>query len=92
MEFNLLIIAIAAVIPMVLGFIWYNPKVFGTAWMNACGFTTEDLKGANMAVIFIVSFILSLMLASSLPMMVIHQNGYSKRRYRDLSIYAGFYK
>ncbi|MBQ4804035.1 DUF1761 domain-containing protein [Aquimarina sp. MMG015] len=76
MEFNLLIVAIAALVPIVLGFIWYNPKVFGTAWMNACGFTTEDLKGGNMAVIFIVSLILSLMLASSLPTMVIHQNGF----------------
>lgn len=76
MEFNFLIVAIAALIPMILGFIWYNPKVFGTAWMNACGFTTEDLKGGNMAVIFGVSFILSLMLASSLPTMVIHQFGF----------------
>ncbi|WP_378172348.1 DUF1761 domain-containing protein [Aquimarina sp. SS2-1] len=76
MEFNFLIMAIAALIPMVLGFVWYNPKVFGTAWMNACGFTTEDLKGGNMAVIFIVSYIFSLMLASMLNTVVIHQFGF----------------
>ncbi|AXT50436.1 DUF1761 domain-containing protein [Aquimarina sp. BL5] len=76
MEFNLVIVAIAALIPTILGFIWYNPKVFGTVWMNACGFTTEDLKGGNMIVIFVISLILSLMLASSLPTMVIHQNGF----------------
>ncbi|WP_299256429.1 DUF1761 domain-containing protein [uncultured Aquimarina sp.] len=76
MEFNLLIAAVAALIPMILGFIWYNPKVFGTVWMNACGFTTEDLKGGNMAVIFIVSYVFSFMLATMVNILVIHQFGF----------------
>jgi len=76
MEFNFLITAVAALIPMVLGFIWYNPKVFGTAWMNACGFTEEDLKGANMALIFILSYVFSFFLASTVNMLVIHQFGF----------------
>ncbi|MFD2561289.1 DUF1761 domain-containing protein [Aquimarina rubra] len=76
MEINVLIAAIAALIPMILGFIWYNPKVFGTAWMNACGFTADDLKGGNMAVIFIVSYIFSFMLATMLHTAVIHQFGF----------------
>lgn len=71
-----MITAVAALIPMVLGFIWYNPKVFGTAWMNACGFTTEDLKRSNMLVIFIVSYLLSLMLATMVAILVIHQFGF----------------
>jgi len=77
MKLNFLVIAIAAIIPMVLGFIWYHSKVFGTAWMNVCGFKEEDLKGGgNMLLIFIVSYVFCLMLASTLPMMVIHQNGF----------------
>ncbi|WP_109436573.1 DUF1761 domain-containing protein [Aquimarina sp. AU119] len=76
MEFNFLIIALAALIPMILGFIWYNPKVFGTAWMNACGFTQEDLKGGNMALIFILSYVFSLFLAFILNTLVIHQFGF----------------
>jgi len=76
MEFNFIITAVAALIPMVLGFIWYNPKVFGTAWMNACGFTEEDLKGANMALIFILSYVFSFMLASMVNILVIHQFGF----------------
>ncbi len=76
MEFNFLITALAALIPMILGFIWYNPKVFGTAWMNACGFTEEDLKGGNMALIFILSYIFSFFLAAMLTGMVIHQYGF----------------
>lgn len=76
MEFNFLITAVAALIPMVLGFIWYNPKVFGTAWMNACGFTAEDLKGGNMALIFILSYVFSFFLAFILNTFVIHQFGF----------------
>ena len=75
MVFNLVILAVAALIPLVLGFIWYNPKVFGTAWMNACGFTEEDLKGANMGVIFLLSYVFSFFLATVVNMLVIHQNG-----------------
>lgn len=76
MEFNFLITALAALIPMVLGFIWYNPKVFGTAWMNACGFTQEDLKGGNMALIFILAYVFSFFLAFILNTFVIHQFGF----------------
>ncbi|MHA7057517.1 DUF1761 domain-containing protein [Aquimarina sp. M1] len=75
MEFNFLITAAAAFIPLFLGFIWYSPKVFGTAWMNACGFTAEDLKGGNMIVIFILSYVFSLFLAIFLTTYVIHQFG-----------------
>jgi len=83
MEFNIVITAVAALIPMVLGFIWYNPKVFGTAWMNACGFTEEDLKGGNMAVIFILSYVFSFFLAFILNTYVIHQFGFFSTLYSD---------
>lgn len=70
---NFLIVLLAALIPMVTGFIWYNPKVLGNAWMEAAGITEDKIKGANMAVIFGVSFLLSFILAFSIQFMVIHQ-------------------
>ena len=73
MHFNFIAIFVAAVIPMALGFVWYHPKVMGTAWMNACGFTESDLQGGNMALIFGVSFILSLLLAFEMNFVTIHQ-------------------
>ena len=76
MEMNFLVAALAALLPMILGFIWYNPKVFGTAWMNACGFTKEDLQGGNMALIFVLSYIFSFFLAMMLNTIVIHQFGF----------------
>jgi hypothetical protein len=76
MQPNFLIVLLAALIPMVLGFIWYNPKVFGTAWMNAAGITEDKMKGANMAVIFGVSFLLAYMLAFNMQFVTIHQWGF----------------
>jgi hypothetical protein len=73
MSVNFMIILVAALVPMILGFVWYNPKVFGKAWMAASGVTEDKMKGANMAVIFGVSFVLSFLLAMSLQFMVIHQ-------------------
>ncbi|MDG5491067.1 DUF1761 domain-containing protein [Psychroserpens sp. SPM9] len=75
MEFNFLAILVAAVVPMVLGFIWYNPKLFGTVWMRESGMTEEKMKGGNMAVIFGVSFLLALVLAFFTQFLVIHQTG-----------------
>ncbi len=73
MQINFLAVLISSLIPMVLGFVWYNPKVFGNAWMTASGMTDEKIKNSNMAVIFAVSFVLAIMLAFSLQFMVIHQ-------------------
>lgn len=40
-------ILVAALIPMVIGFIWFNTKVFGTTWMKASCMTQEKAEGAN---------------------------------------------
>ena len=73
MEINFKIIALAALIPLVIGFIWYNPKTFGNAWMKAAGLTEESLKEFNMVKVFILTYILSFMAGLLLQSMVIHQ-------------------
>ncbi len=75
METNYLFIALAALVPLVMGFIWYGPLLFQKAWMKQMGFTEESLKGANMAVIFILSYVFSFMLAFFLQFITIHQTG-----------------
>lgn len=74
MQINPLILALAALVPLITGFIWYNPKVLGNAWMEAAGVTEDKLKGGNMALIFGLCYLFSFMLASALNGMVIHQN------------------
>lgn len=66
---------LVGLIPMIIGSVWYNPKVMGTAWMNSNGFKEEDLQGANMAMIFGCSYLFSVMLAFFMTSMVIHQHG-----------------
>ena len=73
MTFNLPILLLAAIIPLILGFIWYHPKVFGTVWMNASGLNAESMKGVNMVKIFSLTFIFSFIAALAMQFVVIHQ-------------------
>jgi hypothetical protein len=75
MEFNFLAVLVAALSSFVVGFIWYNPKVFGTIWMREAGFTQEQSEKGNMLKIFGLTFVYSLMLAFIMPTIVIHQMG-----------------
>ena len=84
---NFLILLLAALVPMVTGFIWYNPNILGKAWMQAAGVTEDKMKGGNMAVVFGVSFILSFILAFFLQFIVIHQWGVASALSTDNSIH-----
>ena len=75
MPTNFYMYFLVGLIPMIIGSVWYNPKVMGTAWMNSNGFKEEDLQGANMAMIFGFSYLFSVMLAFFMTSMVIHQHG-----------------
>ena len=75
MEFKILPILIASLATFLVGFIWYNPKVFGSVWMKETGMTEEKAKKGNMIKIFGLTLIYSLMLAFALPSLVIHQMG-----------------
>lgn len=68
-------VPIAALIPLVIGFIWYNPKVFGTAWMNAAGLTEEKIKETNMALVFGLAYVFSCFIGVVLLGLTIHQLG-----------------
>ncbi len=72
---NFLAILVAAISALVVGFIWYHPKVFGNAWMQAAGMTDEQIRGGNMAKIFILAFIFAILLAMTMMQMTIHQTG-----------------
>jgi hypothetical protein len=75
MEINFLAILTAGVSALVVGFVWYNPKVFGNAWMKAAGMSDEQVKGGNMAKIFGLALLFAILLAFSLQGMTIHQMG-----------------
>lgn len=75
MEMNFLAMIVAAFVTLVVGFIWYHPKVFGTAWMHAAGLTEEELKKGNMIKIFGLTIILSFMMTGIVMALSVHQTG-----------------
>ena len=44
---NYVAIIAGAISIMLLGWIWFNPKVMGKSWMAEAGVTEEDMKGGN---------------------------------------------
>ena len=75
MDVNFLALLVAALSTLVVGFVWYNPKVFGTIWMNESGITEEKMKGANMAMIFGMAVVYAFFISFILQMLTIHQFG-----------------
>lgn len=76
MPINPIACLVAALSTFLVGFIWYNPKVFGTIWMNETGMTEEKAQKGNMLKIFGLTLVFSLLLSFMVvPMMVIHQIG-----------------
>lgn len=75
MEINFLALVVAAASTFVVGFIYYNPKVFGSAWMTASGLTEEKVKAGNMALIFGLSFLFAFMISMEMQFLTIHQTG-----------------
>jgi len=66
-EINYLALFVAALIPNIIGAIFYGP-LFGKQWLNSLNFTAEDMKGRNEPLIygsalglsFIVAFFINL--------------------------------
>lgn len=73
MNLNFPIMLAAALVPLILGFIWYNPKVFGNAWMKAAGVTMDDGKKMNMPLVFGLTYLFSFFIAFTMGFLVIHQ-------------------
>jgi hypothetical protein len=64
---NLWAVLAAAVSAFVLGGLWYAPFLFGRAWKGANGFGSEEPPAAG-AKVFVISFVLSLVMAVNLAM------------------------
>lgn len=72
MEINFVAVFVAALLPMVLGYLWYSPWLFGNAWMRASGLSEEQAKSGNPAIIYGVSLLFSLMLAYVMNLIAYH--------------------
>jgi hypothetical protein len=67
MSFNYLAILAATISTFLLGGLWYSPALFGRAWMQEMGITSEACKnGGGMGRIMGLSFLLELIMATNL--------------------------
>jgi hypothetical protein len=60
-EFNVWAVIAAAVSGFVLGGLWYSPVLFGKAWQREAGVSDEQMKNANMALVFGLTLVLCLL-------------------------------
>ncbi len=89
---NYLAILAGAVVPMILGAIWYHPKVLGSIWMNATGLTEEDTKGGN-PINYLGALVLAGVLAYRMSMSVSHPDPLHPMLHGMFhgGVYAGLY-
>jgi len=75
LSINWLALLAAAVVPLLIGFIWYHEKLMGAKWMKEAAMTPEKIQTGNMGLIFGVTFVFSFLLAFGLNFTIIHQWG-----------------
>ncbi|MEN9610281.1 MAG: hypothetical protein RLZZ628_1095 [Bacteroidota bacterium] len=72
MHINFLVVALTSIIPLLVGFVWYNDNVMGTIWRRESGTNPQP---ANMMAILGASLLLSFLIAVSLLPATIHAMG-----------------
>jgi len=75
MEMNFLSPVVAAFTTLLVGFIWYHPKVLGTLWIKEAGLTVDESQKENLFVIFGFTFVFSIFIGIIMQALTIHQFG-----------------
>jgi len=65
---NWFAVIVAALSNFLIGGLWYSPLLFGKVWMKENNFSDDDLKKGNMAKIFGITFLFSIVMAFNLGM------------------------
>lgn len=56
---NMLAVAVATLMPMIVGFIYYHPKVAGGMWMKANGFTLDSIGNGPKPILYVGALVLA---------------------------------
>lgn len=65
-QLNILAVIVAAGLGFVIGGVWYSPLLFSRSWMREAGLDEARVRGANMARVFGLSALCSLVMAFNL--------------------------
>jgi hypothetical protein len=72
MTLNWLPILASALIPLLVGFLYYNDNVLGKAWKRYAGIDEDRLKQGNFVLILLFTLLLGVLLAGFLLPVVFH--------------------
>lgn len=67
---NWLSVLVATVAAFIVGSIWYSSLLFGKTWQSLIKLSDEDMKQANMPMIFGLAFLLNLIMAAVLDLLI----------------------
>src|SRR3989344_266635 len=62
-EINFLAVLVAAVVSMIVGFVWYSPILFARPWMKLSGMTKEKIAKTDMTKTYGTSFVVAIVTA-----------------------------
>jgi len=82
---NIWAVLVSAIAFWVLGALWYSPVLFGKRWQKEIGMNEEELKKANMAVIFGTSFLIMLFMVWALNFVI------NSHKAEDVSLFQGLH-
>ena len=69
---NWLAILVAAIVPMIVGMLWYSPMAFATPWMKLIGKTKEEIMATGPAKAYALSFLSYIVMAYVMNYFVHH--------------------
>ena len=69
-QINWLSVIVSALAAFALGSLWYSPVLFGKAWQKLIKLSDDEMKSANMPLIFGTTFILNIIGAFVLDMFI----------------------
>jgi hypothetical protein len=70
---NFPVVLLSALVPLLLGFIWYHPKFLGTVWMKETGVNPGPDDKKRMPRVMLLLAFCSLVIAFILQFIVVHQ-------------------
>ena len=74
-DLNWLGLLLCGISSMVLGGLWYSPLMFGKAWQRGAGLSDQQLAAGNMALIYGLAFVLSMVAATVFALLIGHRHG-----------------
>ena len=74
---NIWAVLVCGAASLFIGGLWYSPFLFGKKWQKEAGLSDEKIKNSNMPVIFISTFLLTVIMALNMAIFFGGQVGFT---------------